>query len=186
MTRKGESRRKRRQPGTPRDQSPTTTPAEAHEIKDQSATCDAGKDGTPEPEGEDELFGENAEDRQFVMKRNLRKRIDVYLQERLKGISRSRVRKLIELGGVTINGKTPKPSTTAVQGDVINVILPAPAIRTIEPEEIPLHILYEDDHFIIINKQAGLLVHPARCHLSGTLLNARRGGETGLLSLGLL
>lgn len=106
------------------------------------------------------------------MKRNLRKRIDVYLQERLKGISRNRVRKLIELGGVTINGKQPKPSTTAVQGDVIDVILPAPAIRTIEPEEIPLHIVYEDDHFIIINKQAGLLVHPARSHLSGTLLNA--------------
>src|SRR5690606_20500595 len=55
--------------------------------------------------------------------------------------------------------------------DEIRVILPAKAVRSILPEPIPLHVLYEDDDFIIINKQANLIVHPARSHLSGTLVN---------------
>ena len=55
---------------------------------------------------------------------------------------------------------------------MIDVILPAPAMRTIEPEDIPIEILYEDDHFIVLNKQAGIIVHPARANIFGTLLNA--------------
>lgn len=110
--------------------------------------------------------------RQFIIRRELHKRLDVYLQQRLAGISRSKIQQLIDLGGVTVNGRVPKASTTVARGDVIDVILPAPAIRTIEPENIPLDVLYEDEDFIVINKQAGLIVHPARSHLSGTLVNA--------------
>ncbi len=121
---------------------------------------------------EDGLFGEGAQQRRFIIKRDVRRRVDVYLLDRLKGISRNRIQKLIDLGGVKVNDKAPKASTVILKGDVIDVILPAPAIRTIEPEDIPLHILYEDPHFIVVNKQAGLIVHPARSHVAGTLLNA--------------
>ena len=107
----------------------------------------------------------------ITIRRHVRKRLDVYLQQRLKGISRSRIQKLIDLGGVTVNQKQPKASTVIHRGDQIDVILPSRAIRTIEPEPIPIHVLYEDDCFIIINKQAGLIVHPARSNLSGTLIN---------------
>ncbi len=109
--------------------------------------------------------------RHFTVTRDPDKRLDVYLQQRLKGISRSRIQKLIDLGGVTVNGQTPKHSTLIHQGDRIDVILPPRAVRTILPEPIPIDVVYEDDWFIIINKQANLIVHPARSHLSGTLLN---------------
>ncbi|MEX2212747.1 MAG: pseudouridine synthase [Phycisphaeraceae bacterium] len=120
----------------------------------------------------EELFGEGADHRQFAIKRDVRRRVDRYLLDRLKGISRTRIQKLIDLGGVKVNGRQPKASTLVLKGDVIDVILPAPAIRTIEPEDIPLDVLYEDDHFIVLNKQAGIIIHPARTHIAGTLLNA--------------
>ena len=125
---------------------------------------------TPLDEGQSELDG--AERRQFQVRRDVRKRLDVYLQSRLKGISRSRVQKLVEAGGVTVNGVLPKASTIIHGGDNIDVILPPPAIRLIEPQPIPLNVLYEDEAFIVINKQADLIVHPARSNLSGTLVNA--------------
>jgi len=108
---------------------------------------------------------------QFTIRRDLRKRLDVYLQHRLRGISRSKVKQLIECGGVRVNEALPKPSTTVHRGDVIDLTLPAPALRSIEPQPIDLEILYEDDDLIVLNKQAGLIVHPARSHLRGTLLN---------------
>lgn len=141
---------------------------------DESLPLDLNEEGIDAEvtDEDDELFGEGAQQRQFLIKRNVRRRVDVYLLDRLKGISRNRIQKLIALGGVKVNEKTPKASTVILKGDVIDVILPAPAIRTIEPEDIPLHVLYEDEHFIVVNKQAGLIVHPARSHKAGTLLNA--------------
>ena len=137
------------------------------------APLDLNEEGIDAEVTEEEgLFGEGAQQRRFIIKRDVRRRVDVYLLDRLKGISRNRIQKLIELGGVKVNDKPPKASTVILKGDVIDVILPAPAIRTIEPEDIPLHILYEDPHFIVVNKQAGLIVHPARSHVAGTLLNA--------------
>lgn len=109
--------------------------------------------------------------RQFTIRNDIRSRLDRYLQNRLKGISRNKVQALIDLGGVTVNGKPPKASTLIRIGDVIDVILPPVASRRIEPEPIPLHVLYEDEHFIVLNKQANLIVHPARSNLSGTLIN---------------
>lgn len=115
--------------------------------------------------------GDGAETRRFVVRRAVGKRLDVYVQGRLRGISRSRVQKLIDRGGVTVNDQQPKASHTVHRGDRIEVILPPPAFRTIEPDPIELDVLYEDDWFIIINKQANLIVHPARSHLRGTLVN---------------
>jgi len=129
---------------------------------------------TAEDEKPEVSFDEQdgAERRQFVIKNHLHTRLDVYLQGRLRGISRNRAQKLIEMGGVKVNDTAVKPSTRIRRGDVIDVILPPPAIRTIEPENIPLDIVHEDDDLMVINKQANLIVHPARSHLAGTLLNA--------------
>lgn len=124
-----------------------------------------------DPDEADVLFGEDADRRRIVSRNKNRTRLDVFLFHRLKGISRSKIQRLIELGGVTVNGQTPKPSTKIQADDVIDIILPPPAVRRIEPEDIPLDVIHEDESLIVINKQAGLIVHPARSHLSGTLLN---------------
>jgi 23S rRNA pseudouridine1911/1915/1917 synthase len=113
-----------------------------------------------------------AQHRQFTVAKDVALRLDVYLRGRLKAISRTKLQQLIDLGGVTVNGQHPKASMTMRRGDVIDVILPPRAVRTIEPEDIPLDVLYEDDHLIVVNKHADLLVHPARGNLSGTLINA--------------
>ncbi|MCC7204173.1 MAG: hypothetical protein IT441_03775 [Phycisphaeraceae bacterium] len=132
-------------------------------------------DDVLESSGDDAAEGldqDQAPRRQFIVRRDKKLRLDVFLQQRLRGISRSRVQQIIELGGVTVNEKTPKPSTTLHVGDVIDVILPAPAVRSIEPQDIPLDVLFEDEHLIVINKQADLIVHPARGIMHGTLINA--------------
>ncbi len=124
------------------------------------------------PEDADDAEEGEVAHRTFVIRRELAVRLDRYLRGRLKAISRSKVQQLIEAGGVTVNAKRPKASTVIKQGDVIDVILPPRAVKTIEPEDIPLDVLFEDGHLIVINKQAGLIVHPARNHTSGTLVNA--------------
>jgi 23S rRNA pseudouridine1911/1915/1917 synthase len=153
------------------DRTDPASPSVSATSSSSSSPDASGQDISKELEEKIDLFGEGSENRQFVIKRDVRKRLDRYLQERLKGISRSRVQQLIELGGVKLNGKVPKSSATVIAGDVIDIVLPAPAVRTIVPEEIPLHILYEDANYIVINKQAGLIVHPARSHLYGTLIH---------------
>lgn len=100
------------------------------------------------------------------------RRIDKYLAGRLGRFSRSALQQYIREGAVTVNGEMVKPSYTLQTGDVIEMLLPEPEEQTIEPEPIPLEIIYEDDDIIVINKQAGLIVHPAKGNPSGTLLNA--------------
>lgn len=119
-----------------------------------------------------ELDEDGAEHSRFVLSRDAKHRLDKFLQNRLKSVSRNQIQKLIALGGVTVNNKTPKASTTLKEGDVIDVILPPRPAKEIIAEDIPLDILYEDDAFIVVNKQADLIVHPARGRLTGTLLNA--------------
>ncbi|TVQ31846.1 MAG: RluA family pseudouridine synthase [Phycisphaeraceae bacterium] len=108
----------------------------------------------------------------FVLSRDLRKRLDKYLGDRISFMSRTQLQKLIEHEGVTVNGRTPKPSTTLRLGDVIEVVVPPPPPTEIQPERIPLEILFEDEHLIVLNKQPDIIVHPARSHLSGTMINA--------------
>jgi 23S rRNA pseudouridine1911/1915/1917 synthase len=110
--------------------------------------------------------------RRFTLQRDIKRRLDRYLRARLPGLSRSRLQKLINDGQVTVNGQIPKPSTIVGKGDVIDVQVPPPRIKQVPPEPIPVEGLYEDEHIICVNKQAGLVVHPARSNLSGTLVNA--------------
>ncbi|MBU1260664.1 MAG: RluA family pseudouridine synthase [Planctomycetes bacterium] len=100
------------------------------------------------------------------------RRLDKYIQGRLSNFSRTTLQKLINEQAVTINGKPAKPSTRISPGDVVDLILPPPQSKEIIPENIPLNIIYEDDDILVLNKQANLIVHPARSYKSGTLINA--------------
>ncbi|MGY6530813.1 MAG: RluA family pseudouridine synthase [Cyanobacterium sp.] len=100
-------------------------------------------------------------------------RIDVWLAERLADLSRSRVQKLIEDGQVYLNDSIcTQKKEVLKRGDKIHVHIPSPVPSHIEPQEIPLDILYEDEFLIIINKPANFVVHPAPGHSQGTLVNA--------------
>ena len=102
-----------------------------------------------------------------------RLRIDRYLSQELPDLSRSRIQQLIEQGSLQINGKACTSKKTTVQlGDRISFTIPEVIPLDLQPEAIPLDILYEDGSLIIVNKPAGLVVHPAAGHESGTLVNA--------------
>ena len=120
----------------------------------------------------EELEEAGAERLSWTMSKDNSLRLDKYVQGRLKGISRSQVQKLIDLGAVTVNGKTGKASQKLRGGDVVEVVVPPKPAEDLIAEDIPLDILYEDDMFIAINKEAGIIVHPARSRLTGTMINA--------------
>jgi 23S rRNA pseudouridine1911/1915/1917 synthase len=100
-------------------------------------------------------------------------RIDKYLTERIEGASRSRVQAAADAGNVLVNDKPVKSSYRIKPLDRISIVLPYPK-RQLEilPENIPLDILYEDDDLIIVNKAAGMVVHPGFGNYTGTLVNA--------------
>ncbi len=125
-----------------------------------------------EPEGEEMTDEDGA--RHVIL--NIRKtlanrRIDSYLAHRFPDFSRNIIQNLVKEGAVTVNGKKTKNSYKLVAEDVIDITLPPPPNNELPGEEIPLDILYEDDHIIMLNKQADLIVHPSRGHKSGTLVN---------------
>jgi len=100
-------------------------------------------------------------------------RLDKFLFDRLANTSRNRIQVAAKAGNVLVNDKTAKPSQKVKPGDVISVVLPYPQRDTeIQPEDIPLSVLYEDDHILVIDKQAGLVVHPGHGNWYGTLVNA--------------
>jgi 23S rRNA pseudouridine1911/1915/1917 synthase len=102
------------------------------------------------------------------------RRIDKYLSIRpeLSEFSRRFLHDIIKQGAVKVNGKAVKPSFKLSPGDVIDLIVPEPPSKEILPEDIPLNIIYEDEDLIVLNKPAGILVHPARGNTHGTLVNA--------------
>lgn len=88
-------------------------------------------------------------------------------------ISRARLQKLIEEGYVQVNGQVCRAKKTKLQpGDLLHLSIPSDRPLDLEPENIPLDILYEDEALIVVNKPAGLVVHPAPGHAEGTLVNA--------------
>lgn len=101
-------------------------------------------------------------------------RIDKFLFERLEKVSRNRVQKAIDAGCILVQGKVVKSNYKVRPGDEISLVLPRDPIQeqTLEPEPIPLDIYFEDEHLMVINKPAGLVVHPGVGHHSGTLVNA--------------
>ncbi|MEX2583135.1 MAG: RluA family pseudouridine synthase [Gemmatimonadota bacterium] len=110
-------------------------------------------------------------------------RLDSYLAERLD-LSRSRIEQLIGNGQVQLNGGLPKKRDIPQSGDRIVVQLPPAQPSHIGPEAIPLDIVYEDEDLLVVNKPAGLVVHPAPGHPSGTLVNALLHAVTDLSGIG--
>lgn len=110
---------------------------------------------------------------QLVVKKNHHsKRIDIYLVSRLQDYSRSFIQKLIKEGAVKVNDTAVKNSYEIKLKDVISIQLPVKDNGNIVPENIPLNIIYEDEHLMVLNKSPDMVVHPARGHAIGTLVNA--------------
>lgn len=100
-------------------------------------------------------------------------RIDRYLAGQCPELSRTRLKQLIIEGAVSVNDNPAQTASRKVQaGDVLTLIVPPPVDDTPVPEDIPLEILFEDAEMLVINKAAGMVVHPAPGHRSGTLVNA--------------
>ncbi len=100
------------------------------------------------------------------------KRLDVFLSENVKDWSRSRLQRLIEDEDVLVNGKSAKSSYKLCENDIIEVELIEQQGANFEPENIPLEIVYEDEIIAVVNKPAGMVVHPGAGISSGTLANA--------------
>ncbi|NQT82425.1 RluA family pseudouridine synthase [bacterium] len=99
-------------------------------------------------------------------------RLDKFLADCLPERSRAYVQRLIQRGLVTLNGEQVKAHHTVKEGDVAEVVVPPPEEPYMEPQDIPLEVLYEDEYLIAVNKPAGLVVHPGAGNPSGTLVNA--------------
>ena len=99
-------------------------------------------------------------------------RLDSYLASQVEGWSRARLQRLIENEDVLVNGKVAKPSYKLREADEIEVELVAPPVDVFAPENIPIDIVYEDETLVVVNKPAGLVVHPGGGTPSGTLANA--------------
>jgi len=127
----------------------------------------------------------------FHLTRNLDKRLDKYLCDRITFMSRSQLQQLIEDGQVTVNGRPGKNSTKLKLNDMVTVRVPPPPAEHIAPENIPLDVMFEDEHMVVVNKTPDIIVHPARAQKGGTMVNAltwylmhnsRIGGPSAQLS----
>jgi len=107
-----------------------------------------------------------------VSKKDQNKRLDQFLSEADLNLSRSQAKKLIEAQFIHLNEKPTKPSVHVKTDDRVSGILPEPTPLSLEPEALPLSILYEDPSIIVIDKPAGMVVHPAAGNPAGTLVNA--------------
>lgn len=100
------------------------------------------------------------------------KRLDVFLVNRERDMSRSRLQRLIELGRIRINDQVVRPSQKIKPGDKITMDVPKPEPLELQGEAIPLEVLFEDDQLLVLNKPPGIVVHPAPGNWTGTLVNA--------------
>ncbi len=107
-----------------------------------------------------------------VPPKKAKERIDAFLARELPQISRSQVQKMIKDGFVTVNGKAIKAKHIVNPGEQIQVVQQKPEPSDILAEDIPLNIVFEDEYLMVINKPAGMVVHPAYGHSTGTLVNA--------------
>jgi 23S rRNA pseudouridine1911/1915/1917 synthase len=115
--------------------------------------------------------GADVEHFHWRVSKNLTRRIDQYLVDRIGYLSRAGVQRVIADGLVKVNGRVVKASYHPREGDEIDMVAPPEPVNELVPEPIPLDIIYEDDDFLALNKQADLIVHPARGRWTGTLVN---------------
>jgi 23S rRNA pseudouridine1911/1915/1917 synthase len=101
------------------------------------------------------------------------KRLDQVIRDRLPDVSRTQGQRLIEAAQVTVDGRPRKPAYRVAAGELVIVNLPPKEPQVaVRPQPIPLDIIYEDEHLLVVNKPAGMVVHPAPGHPDGTLVNA--------------
>ncbi|MGD8387412.1 MAG: RluA family pseudouridine synthase [Desulfobacteraceae bacterium] len=118
------------------------------------------------------MIQESGRDFSFrISKTQAGERIDTYLAFQVKELTRSRIQDLIKAGYVTVNGRTGKASYALKSGDRVDLTIPPPRSSRLEPEPIDFDILYEDAALLVVNKPAGLVVHPAPGHATGTLVH---------------
>lgn len=111
--------------------------------------------------------------REFVIPvRQTPERVDAFLTHAIEHATRSKVQKAIDAGSVVVNGKVVKANYRIKPGDVVRVTVRRPPPVALVPQDIPLTVLFEDEHLLVIDKQAGLLTHPGVGNRSGTLVNA--------------
>ena len=99
-------------------------------------------------------------------------RLDKFLAARLEGLSRSRIQALIKEGAVTVNGRAAKASQEVEGGDLSAGTIPPDKPAEAQPQDLPVEVLYEDEHLAVLNKASGMVVHPAHGNEDGTLVNA--------------
>ncbi len=109
---------------------------------------------------------------ELTLQRDINDRLDKYLTSRIPFMSRSQIQRMIDDGAAMVNGKPARASTKLRLDDAITIVLPPPPSGEIEPEDIPIDVLFEDEHLIALNKRADIIVHPARSHNTGTMLGA--------------
>jgi 23S rRNA pseudouridine1911/1915/1917 synthase len=131
----------------------------------------------PAPPGADRLPERRFDIR--VPDRKSRERLDAYLTREIPELTRNKVQKLIREGLVTVNGLTSRPNRPVLPADAIVVRIPKPPPQAVAPESIPLDVVFEDEHLLVVNKPAGMVVHPACGHFTGTLVNALLGRSDG-------
>lgn len=112
------------------------------------------------------------QERFFVNEEEAGERIDKYLADLLPDMTRSYLQKVMKQEQVLVSGQAVKANYRIKAEDMIEVTIPDAVEPDIQPENIPLDILYEDDYILIVNKPKGMVVHPAAGHTSGTLVNA--------------
>ncbi len=101
-----------------------------------------------------------------------KQRLDLFLANQLSSVTRSKIKKLIDDDRVTIQDQPTKANHLVRPGEIIRLRFPFPEPIDIQPEDIPLDIIFEDEYLLVVNKPAGMVVHPAFANLSGTLVNA--------------
>ena len=125
---------------------------------------------TEVPEEEQELF----EHFRFIVDKGQGLlRIDKFLMDRMESVSRSKIQNAANAGNILVNQKLIKPNYKVKPNDIISIVMANPP-REIEliPQDIPINIVYEDDDIIVVNKEAGMVVHPGYGNYTGTLVNA--------------
>lgn len=108
-------------------------------------------------------------------------RLDRFVAQTVPDLSRSYIQQLIEDGYILVDGQVRRPAFKVTQGEVVTVAVPPPADFDLAPEEIPLDVVYEDADMLVIDKPAGMVVHPAPGHPRGTVVNAVLAHAPGIV-----
>lgn len=118
----------------------------------------------------------------LVSQNDIGQRVDRFISENVEDLTRSAVQSIIENGGVSVGGKVIKKNYKLRVSDLVVVTIPEPVELDVTPEDIPLNVVFEDEHLLVVNKPKGMVVHPAAGNYTGTLVNALLSHCKGNLS----